>query len=402
MARQERVALAGLSPMARRSGLETRVRSILGEHSRVGFSRSSSLALGAVALGLVMPLAACQVTNRTTSETKAETRVASTPPPHAGVEAERTAADAARVAPEATAKAHVETSLAESPGDDDRAQASTREAIEAAEAELRALRLEADDLAGDDWPDIEADIAEAFENARGDWQVALENARASLAKMDWDALRAETLAEAQAAQAEAHAETRLELQGAQRERETALREAEEERRRALREQQRALREAQRERERALQEAERQRERARRDAERAREHSRKEDVPRPAPGFAPSPPRTPSSGYSLGFTVSTDGGAFAVVNLGASEWAESLHAWDSGLATLARATETASGEDLGTLRLSLAGMRKGLDGLELSAHAWARSDGDRRIASLRVARSREALRAVRASLNDTCN
>ena len=357
------LASAGVSAMARPSGLESRVRSILGERRRAGLSRPGVAALGAAAAALLVPLAACQLTGRATAP----------PTPRAQP-----------LAPEAAA--------AESAGTDSRAAESAAArppetnplGSESPEAEAGALRT---DAAGANGPPDESVVAaqgSALANLRREGAAHPERRRGDIeadivsaigaAHGEWEAVRAAV-------------ETALPPGALRVEVSVGAAEARRGDERARREAERARRGAQRAADRSRRHAERETDRAR-DPQRPRraalqwpplpEYPRRAPAPRPAP-----PPPTPEAS-------------------GASAWSERLLGWESGLAGLRAAAPHVSGTDAHDLRDALGAMEHALDAIADDADAWVRSRREGEIAEARIGRARAALERLMDQADAACN
>ncbi|OZC02122.1 M56 family metallopeptidase [Rubricoccus marinus] len=408
--RRERVALAGLSPMARKSCLEGRVLSILGERRRESLTRVGSFVLAFGAVVLVLPLAACQLT---AAASEPDVYHASKPMDRLHVVADREMEDLGEEMEWMEEDlADMEFALADLALDTiPDAETILGPALESALASVRDLRRRGFALSDEDWVEIESEIAEAFEDARADYEEAIAEAMEEMEEEDWQAEMRDALREASIARAEAMADLDRSLQGArlgssaqrlreaERAREAAQRAVEESRREVERQREAIHEQARREAERARERAKRDAEKSRREAERAREQASRQR-PLAAPQ-APATPRTtprvetprgPSTGYS--YSISTGDGHVTVTSTsGPGEWVGALDGWQKGVRNLSRAVaQSTRADELATLDRSVAAMASALDGIGRSANGWAQSSAERRIV-------REALQDARSDLKD---
>ncbi|MEL6615916.1 MAG: M56 family metallopeptidase, partial [Bacteroidota bacterium] len=370
-AKRERMVLAAVSPMAREAGLEGRVRSILADRRRGAPSRAWTIAMSATAVAVLLPLAACTLTSPRAPKAPEPAPVASPAPPPAPLAPEPPRAPEAPAAPAAIdARLDLDEILAPD--------------LESALAEVRALQA-SDDWADVDWAEIEIEIESAIADARIDWDETLAQVHEELAEMDF----AEWSPEARAEHARAMANLRSELASlGQEDAKAARREAEIERRRAVEEAVEERQEALREGRDAIREAQHE---ARREAERAREEKRRERE-------RATRQRGESGSFSFSFTT-RGRSATASAGMGASAWAQSVSAWETGVESIAESVAHVSADHIGDLKLAIDGMADGLEDMERSGDAWARSSAEKRIVSERLDRSRRLLAHARRVVDD---
>lgn len=398
--------LTAFAPMARSSELEGRVRSILGDEKRAALTRLRAAGVGLVAFSLVLPLAACQLTSRTSRAPEPVVAPSPRTAPQPAVarameEAERQLAEAERDLADAELDlADAERSLEDIEMDLD---VELAPALEAARRSLAEARIQHDGLADVDWDELEREIQSALAEAHAGMEEAIAEARAELADAEWEAEIEASLRQAQRDRTRALADMRRELaqieRDVQREVQQAEREAAHERRRELedarREVEQAQREAARERERATEAKRRELERQRREATRVRQEARSGDYRGPS---------TPPESYSYAIATA-NGNAVVIAGNGRTAWSSGLNGWRAGLSAVAsQVARASSSSEVVALQHALDGMEDGLDGIEEAASAWARSGTDRRAVREGIANARRALATVRTSAESasTCD